>query len=32
MNLYVLEAKESEYPVFKPGDIIKCQKFIGTSV
>ena len=32
MNLYVLEAKESEYPVFKPGDIIKCQKFTGTSV
>lgn len=32
MNLYVLKAKESEYPVFKPGDIIKCQKFTGTSV
>lgn len=32
MNLYVLEARESEYPVFKPGDIIKCQKFTGTNV
>lgn len=32
MNLYVLESKQGEYPVFKPGDILKCQKFTGTSV
>ena len=32
MNIYVLESKHDEYPVFKPGDIIKCQKFTGTNV
>lgn len=32
MNLYILESDHNEYPVFKPGDILKCQKFTGTSV
>lgn len=31
-SLYVVEAKNEQYPVFKPGDIIRCQKFTGTSV
>ena len=31
-NLYILESENDEYPVFKPGDILKCQKFIGKSV
>ena len=31
-NLYIVEAKNEQYPVFKPGDIIKCQKFTGTAV
>ena len=32
LNLYIMESDHSEYPVFKPGDILKCQKFTGTSV
>ena len=31
-ELYVLESENDEYPVFKPGDIIRCQKFTGQSV
>ena len=31
-NLYVVEAKNDQYPVFKPGDIIRCQKFTNNSV
>ena len=31
-NLYVLESEEGEYPVFRPGDILKCQKFTGNGV
>ena len=32
MNIYVLESEHDEYPVFKPGDILKCQKFTGTNI
>lgn len=31
-NLYVLESEEGEYPVFRPGDILRCQKFTGNGV
>lgn len=31
-NLYIVKSKEGEYPVLKPGDIIRCQKFTGTGV
>ena len=31
-NLYVVEAKNEQYPVFKPGDILRCQKFTGNAV
>ena len=31
-ELYILESENDEYPVFKPGDILKCQKFTGRSV
>lgn len=31
-NLYIVEAKNEQYPVFKPGDILRCQKFTGTAV
>ena len=31
-NLYIVEAKNDQYPVFKPGDILRCQKFTNTSV
>lgn len=31
-DIFILEAKDSEYPVFHPGDILKCQKFTGKSV
>lgn len=32
MRTWVLECKHNEFPVFKPGDILKCQKFNGNSV
>ena len=32
MRTWVLECKHDEFPVFKPGDILKCQKFEGNSV
>lgn len=32
MNIHVLESEHDEYPVFKPGDILKCQKFTGTNI
>ena len=31
-NLYIVEAKNDQYPVFKPGDILRCQKFTNNSV
>ena len=31
-NLYIIEAKNDQYPVFKPGDILRCQKFTNNSV
>lgn len=31
-NLYVFESEEGEYPVFRPGDILRCQKFTGNGV
>ena len=31
-NLYIVEAKNDQYPVFKSGDILRCQKFTNTSV
>lgn len=31
-NLYIIEAKNEQYPLFKPGDILRCQKFTGTEV
>lgn len=31
-SLYIVEAEKGEYPVFHAGDILKCQKFTGTSV
>lgn len=31
-NLFIIVSEEGEYPVFKPGDILKCQKFSGKDV
>ena len=31
-RIWVLECKHDEFPVFKPGDILKCQKFEGKNV
>ncbi len=31
-NLFIVESEAGEYPVFKPGDILRCQKFAGKSV
>lgn len=31
-GLYIVEAENGEYPVFHAGDILRCQKFTGTSV
>lgn len=31
-NIYILESDSDEYPVFKPGDILRCQKFTGNTV
>ena len=31
-NLYIVEAKNDQYPVFKPGDILRCQKFTNNSI
>lgn len=32
LGLYILETEDGEYPVLKPGDILRCQKFNGKSV
>ncbi len=32
MRTWVLECDHNEFPVFKPGDILKCQKFDGNNV
>lgn len=32
MRTFVLEAKHDEFPVFRAGDILKCQKFTGNSI
>jgi len=32
MRTWVLECDHNEFPVFKPGDILKCQKFDGNNI
>ena len=31
-ELFILESENDEYPVFRPGDVLRCQKFTGKSV
>lgn len=31
-NLWVVNTDDEEYPLFKPGDIIRCQKYTGGNI
>lgn len=31
-NLWVVDTDDEEYPLFKPGDIIRCQKYTGGNI